>query len=131
MKSTLALLLFLALPGFADEIVFRGLPSLRVISSTDHDERKQLDGDAARDAESVIVQRGKNKYFWQSRNNAPMMRVDTPGFTYFIHTGGLGYVKVLTGERKATNAPADYIESFTRGFDVITYWGRVAIGASQ
>ena len=53
------------------------------------------------------------------------MRVDAPQFTYFVHTGGGGYVKVLTGSRKETNAPADYIENITSGFDVITYWGNV------
>ena len=59
------------------------------------------------------VQRGK-KYFWVSRDNAELMRIDAPQFTYFVHTGGGGYVKVLTGSRKETNAPADYIENITQ-----------------
>ena len=124
MKLTFVVLLLCALPVFADEIVFRGIPSLRVISSTKTDDRQVLEGEAASKAECIIVQRGK-KYYWQSRNNAPMTRIDKPGFTYFVQSDGQGYVKVLTGERKATNAPADYIENLTNGFEVVTYWGRV------
>ena len=86
--------------------------------------RQQLDQATGYKNECVIVQRGK-KYFWASRENAEMTRVDAPQFTYFIHTGGGGYVKVLTGSRKETNAPADYIENINRGFEVITYWGKV------
>ena len=124
MKLTFLALLLYAFPIFADEIIFRGVPTLRVISSIKTDDRQVLEGEAASKAECVIVQRGK-KYFWQSRNNIPMTRIDKPGFTYFVQSDGQGYVKVLTGERKATNAPADYIENLTNGFEVITYWGRV------
>jgi hypothetical protein len=123
MKLTFVVLLLSALPVFADEIVFRGVPNLRVISSTKTDDRQVLEGEAASKAECVIVQRGK-KYFWQSRNNIPMMRIDKPPFTYFVQSEGQGYVKVFTGERQA-NAPAEYIEILTNGFEVVTYWGRV------
>ena len=125
MKLTFVILLLYALPGLADEIVFRGVPTLRVISSTKTDDRQVLEGEAASKSECIIVERGK-KYFWQSRNNVPMIRIDKPGFTYFVQSDGQGYVKVLTGERKTTNAPADYIENLTNNFEVITYWGRVA-----
>jgi hypothetical protein len=124
MKLTFLALLLYAFPVFADEIVFRGVPNLRVISSTKTDDRQVLDGEAASKAECVIVQRGK-KYFWQSRNNAPMIRIDKPQFTYFVQSDGQGSVKVFTGERKLANPPADYIENLTNGFEVVTYWGRV------
>lgn len=123
MKFTFLVLILYALPAFGDEIVFRGVPTLRVISSTKTDDRQILEGEAASKAECIIVQRGK-KYFWQSRNNAPMMRIDKPPFTYFVRSDGHGSVTVFTGERTATLA-ADYIENLTNGFEVVTYWGRV------
>lgn len=125
MKIILVLMLC-TLSVLADEVVFQGLPSVRVFATPERDDRQKLDSAAAQKAECIIVQRGK-KYFWVSRDNAPLNRVDTPQFTFFIHPNGLGFVKVFTGERKAVNAPADYIESFTRGFEVITYWGRVTL----
>ena len=107
----------------ADQIVFRGTPSLRVLSSVENDQRQKLDTDAAQKNECVIVQRGK-KYFWASRGDAPMNRIDTSQFTYFIHTGGAGYVKIFTGVRDP-QAAADYIENINQqGFEVVTYWGR-------
>ena len=114
----------LAVSAFAQDVVFRGTPKVRVYATPEKDERQQLDQATAYKNECVIVQRGK-KYYWASRDNAELMRVDAPQFTYFVHTGGGGYVKVLTGSRKETNAPAYYIENVTSGFDVITSWGTV------
>ena len=124
MKLVIALFLF-SFTLAAQEVVFRGTPNLRVFATVEKDERQKLDGDTARQNECVVVRRGR-KYFWASRNNVELTRVDAPQFTYFVHTGGAGYIKVLTGERKAMNAPADYIENINRGFEVITYWGRVS-----
>jgi hypothetical protein len=124
MRLFLALALA-ALSAAAQDVVFRGTPTVRVLSTTERDDRQQLSGDTAQKAECVIVQRG-NKYYWRSRGDAPLNRVDLRGFTYFLHPQGLGFVKVLTGSRKEIGAPADYIESYTQGFETITYWGRVA-----
>lgn len=119
----------LSCSALGQDVVFRGTPTVRVFAAPDKDERQQLDAATAYKNECVIVRRGK-KYYWASRENAEMTRVDAPQFTYFIHTGGGGYVKVLTGSRKATNAPADYIENVNRGFEVITYWGKVSAGST-
>jgi hypothetical protein len=124
------LILLCALPMLAQDVVFRGVPSLRVFATTDQDDRKKLDAETAQKNECVIVAKGK-KYFWASRNNAPMTRVDAPQFTYFIHNGGAGYVKVFTGDREKANAPADYIENINQGFEVVTYWGRANTVVSE
>src|SRR6476659_9775073 len=108
---------------FGDGVVFRGTPSLRVHSTFEHDERQTLTGDASDKSECVIVQRGK-KYFWASRGNEPMTRIDSQQFTYFVHTGGAGYVKIFTGVRDP-NSQAEYIEHINQeGFEVVTYWGK-------
>lgn len=122
MKNFLLVLLF-ALPLLGQDVVFRGTPTVRVFATTEKEDRQKLDSAAALKNECVIVQRGK-KYFWASRNNAPLTRVDAPQFTYFFHNGGAGYVKVFTGNRDAAKAPADYVENISQGFDVVTYWGR-------
>jgi hypothetical protein len=107
----------------ADGIVFRGTPTVRVLSTADHDQRQKLDADSAEKNECVIVQRGK-KYYWKSRGDQPMNRIDSSQFTYFVHTGGAGYVKIFTGVRDP-KAAADYIEHINQqGFEVMTYWGK-------
>ena len=125
MRSVLVLLLCTAAAFSQSIVIFRGIPSVRVVSTPERDDREKLEGEAAQKAECVIVERGKNKYFWQSRNNTPLHRVDTAQFTYFLHTEGLGYVKVFTGQRSANPSTAEYLESFTRGLEVTTYWGIV------
>jgi hypothetical protein len=123
MKPFLLVLLF-SLPMLAQDVVFRGVPSLRVFATTEQDERQKLDAETARKNECVIVMKGK-KYLWASRNNVELKRVDAAQFTYFIHGGGAGYVKVFTGNRDTAKLPADYVENITQhGFEVVTYWGR-------
>ena len=121
MKSIL-LLLLCSVATFAQDVVFRGTPTIRVFASAQNDERHKLDAANAQKYECVISQKGK-KYFWTSRNNAALTRVDAPGFTYFIHNGGGGYVKIFTGNRELAK-DADYVENINQGFEVVTYWGR-------
>jgi hypothetical protein len=121
MRLLLAALLCTVSALAQDVVVFRGTPSTRLFASVDSEMRIALNADEAKKNECVIVSR-KNKYYWASRNDGPMIRIDAPQFTYFVHSGGAGYVKVFTGER-SPDSKADYIEGITQGFDVITYWG--------
>ena len=95
-----------------------------MISSTKTDDRQVLEGEAASKAECIIVQRGK-KYFWQSRNNVPMIRIDKPPFHVLRAERGTRLCQGLDRRTAETNAPAEYIEILTNGFEVVTYWGRV------
>ncbi len=109
---------------FAQETVFRGTPTLRVLSTTDGEKRDKLDPAQAQKFDCVIVKNGK-KYLWASRNNAPLNRVDAKGFTYFVHPGGAGYIKIFTGDPSQVKLDADYIENINQnGFEVVTYWGK-------
>ena len=121
MRLLLAALLCTMTALAQDVVVFRGTPSTRLFAGVDSENRVKLDADEAKKNECVIVLR-KKKYYWASRNNGSMTRIDAPQYTYFVHEGGAGYVKVFTGERNP-DAKADYVESITQGFDVIIYWG--------
>jgi hypothetical protein len=119
--SKFLLLLLCATVMFAQETVFRGTPTLRVLSTTEGEQRSKLDPAQAQKLDCVIVKSGR-KYLWASRN---INRVDTKGFTYFIHPGGAGYVKIFTGDRNQIKLDADYIENINQnGFEVVTYWGK-------
>lgn len=122
MKNLLVLCLCVC-TAFAQEIVFQGTPTLRVFATPDGEDREKLEASAAQKAQCVIVRDGK-KYLWASRENAPVTRIDQPQFTYFVHTGGLGYVKVFTGQRGAATEKAEYMEHISRGWEAITYWGK-------
>ena len=122
MKSLLVLCV-LAASAFAQEIVFQGTPTVRAFATPDNDIRETIDASAAQKSQCVIVRQGK-KFLWASRDNAPLTRIDGPQFTFFVHTGGLGYVKVYTGERGPATEKAEYIEHINRGWEVVTYWGK-------
>jgi hypothetical protein len=124
MRFVAAVCLFTACALGADEVVFRGIPTVRVFGTVEGEDRQKLEEEDGKKNECVVMRKG-NKYFWASRENVPLARTDAPNFTYFVHTGGGGYVKVFTGRRSDVNAPADYIEHISRGFETITYWGRV------
>jgi hypothetical protein len=115
---------------FGQDVIFRGTPTLRVTSGIERDERQKVEGEEARKGECLIVRKGK-KYFWASRQNAPLNRIETENFTYFVHTGGSGYVKVFTGDRASANLPVDYVEHISQSFNVITYWGTTSSSALQ
>ena len=129
LSRVLPLLCLLAVSALADEVIFRGRPSVRVFTTAERDIRETLDDESASKNECVIATRGK-QYVWVSRQGAPLTRVDAGEFSYFIHRGGEGYVKVFNGSREAAKAPTDYIEHINRGFDTVTYFGR-ARGSGQ
>jgi len=124
--KTLVTICFLTVSAFAqDSVVFRGKPTVRVLTTIESELRQTLDEAAAAKAECVIEQRGK-KYFWVSRDNREVLRIDDAKFTYFVLKNGGGYVKVFTGVRDPASK-ADYVESVSSSeFQVITYWGKVS-----
>jgi hypothetical protein len=71
--------------------------------------------------ECVVSQIGDD-YYWASRENKPMVRIEATAYTTFVAVDGAGYVKVVKPDRKATAALVDeaaerfdYVEHLTLG----------------
>ena len=118
-------LMLMAACALAQEVVFRGTPTLRVLTTHENEARQTIEPAAAEKSACVITKKGK-RFYWASRDNAEMMRTESPTFTYFVHAGGSGYVKVFKGDPRVPNPPADYVEHISMGFQTMTYWGKTA-----
>ncbi len=114
-----AALLLCATLAFADELVFTGLPSVRIDSDGTQSIRVELSDQGSQKYECRIVGKGK-KFLWASRDNRVLIRSESGDYTYFISPKGTGYIKLALTK----NAPFDYMESFSTDLKTVTYWGK-------
>ena len=127
MAALLLLLLFVAPLTFAQELVFTGVPSVRIDADGKQSIKVDLSEQGAEKYTCRITKKGK-RYYWASRGDRELIRSDAGDFVYFISMAGTGYVKVHSG---TTPQPFDYMEHLTSGFTNITYWGSSKEGLLQ
>ena len=77
----------------------------------------------------VISQVG-SFYYWASRNNLQLARIDGPVFVTYVAMNGSGYIRVLKPDARAaaalispTEAQFDYVEHMLVGPLSVTYYG--------
>ena len=109
--------------------VFKGRPSLKISEGGIERTPEQLPRDRAINLECVISQIG-TLYYWASRENVQMVRVDSGGFVTYVAANGAGYVRVVKPEAKAAAAQMsgteerfDYVEHALVGLRSVTYYG--------
>ena len=112
------------------ETVFRGRPSIQISAAGEDRTVKNLSG-VNIDTYTCVISKIGSEYYWASRENTPLTRIDGPAYTMFVATTGAGYVKVLQPEQRANASlfdPAaanyDYVEHILVGLGSITYYGR-------
>jgi hypothetical protein len=111
------------------ETVFRGRPSVQIVQGGDESNRSVLSAEKAEQYDCVISQIN-GEYFWATRENRPLVRIDKGAYVTFIAPGA-GYVKVVKPELKEAASLADaaagkfdYIEHLTMGITTVSYYGR-------
>ena len=69
-------------------------------------------------------------YYWTSRENVLMVRIESRGYITYVAVNGAGYVKVLKSESKRaasavdeTAQEFDYVEHLNIGLNSVTYYG--------
>ena len=69
-------------------------------------------------------------YYWASRENTELVRIDSGAFTTYVALTGAGYVRVIRTEQKQaasranpTEASFDYVEHLVIGLRSVTYYG--------
>jgi hypothetical protein len=109
--------------------VFSGVPSVKIGESGVERKIDNLERATAVNVACVISEIG-GRYYWASRENKELVRMESGAFTTFIAVDGAGYVRVLDPDMK--NAAAmmwpsakafDYVEHFLTGLDSVTYYG--------
>jgi hypothetical protein len=121
MKILLAFCL-LVIPVFAaDEVIFEGLPSVRMDADGKESVRVDLSEQGSRKYACRIVAR-KKKFYWASRGDRELIRSDSGDYSYFISPEGTGFIKVAL----VKGGPFEYMEQLTTGLKTVTYWGKTA-----
>lgn len=110
--------------------VFKGRPSVKVSEGGVERLPEQLARERAVNLECVISQIG-DRYYWASRENVEMARVETGSFVTYVALNGAGYVRTIKTESKkaaslmgATEEQFDYVEHALIGLKSVTYYGQ-------
>lgn len=126
----LAAIVFQTTPAAAQaRTEFKGLPSVRIIEGGTGALPETLTREKAVNLECVISKIGEN-YYWASRENKRLVRVEGPAFITFVAVEGQGYVKIIKSGMKEAAAllgeaeqKFDYVEHILTGLQSITYYG--------
>jgi len=112
------------------EVVFTGIPALKISEGGVERVVEDINEDKASEFKCVITKKG-DKYFWTSRNNIELNRIQSGVFLTFIATSGVGYVRIIPPELKDTAAlmseteeKYDYVEHMLIGLRAVTYYGK-------
>lgn len=134
MRGMLIALLTVALSASGSAVqspatVFKGRPSVKVSESGLERTPEQIRREQAINLECVISQIGTS-YYWASRENVQLSRVDSGAFVTFVAANGSGYVRMVKPEAKTaaalmspTEERFDYVEHLAIGLRSITYYG--------
>jgi hypothetical protein len=70
----------------------------------------------------LLITREGDRYFWASRDNTPLYRLDSGDYVTYIAATGVGYVRVLD-PAKARGRKVTYMEHLTVQLGSVTYFG--------
>jgi hypothetical protein len=85
-----------------------------------------------------ILSKIDGQYFWASRENTKLLRVDSGAFITFVAPNGSGYVRIINPELKETASMMseteeefDYVEHLLIGLRSVTYYGKTEFHQSH
>jgi hypothetical protein len=111
------------------ETVFRGVPAKKVTNEGERSIVESIPPNSTGNLQ-VVVSRIADRYYWASRENTELFRVDAGAFITYIAVNGSGYVKAVKPDLKEAaalmsdaEARYDYAEHLTIGLRSITYYG--------
>lgn len=131
---TCALLAFamLASPkvaGAQAATVFRGVPSIK-ITEGGLDRHPESVTAATAGNVSCVISRIGDKYYWASRENTELVRIQAGAFITYVALNGTGYVRIVSPAMKSTASlmgqteqQFDYVEHIVFGLRSVTYYG--------
>ena len=110
--------------------VFAGLPGVKISEGGVERVPENLSRDRAVNFACVISRIG-DKYYWASRENKEMIRIESGAFITFLAVDGVGYVRIVApGMKEAvslimgeTETKFDYVEHALIGLRSVTYYG--------
>ncbi|MEY3100185.1 MAG: hypothetical protein RIS63_1084 [Bacteroidota bacterium] len=120
---------FITVAAQAQSTTFTGLPILKITEGGVERSAEKLDRATASTLFCVINEKD-GKFYWETRGNKPLLKIDSNEFVIYVAVDGSGYVRVLKPEFKqaaasisATEKNYDYVEHMLLGLRTITYYG--------
>lgn len=126
-KPITLLLVLLALPLLAQQIVINATPKSQVTSSSKETKREVLNNSKQNEFRLLITKQN-GKYYWATRDNRELFYTVSGAFHIFIEAGGAGYItvfdqSVLPESMRDPGADIQYKEHIRAFMGDITYWG--------
>ncbi len=127
-----AMVLMVATSSFAaDSItIFRGRPIVKISEGGIPRVPENLDRATAANATCVISKIG-GIYYWASRENTRLVRIESGAFITYLASNGAGYVRMINPALKSaaslmskTEETFDYVEHALVGLRSVTYYGK-------
>jgi len=119
----------LTIAAQAQSTTFTGLPTVKITEGGVERSAEKLDRATASTLFCVINEKD-GKFYWETRGNKPLLKIDSNAFVIYVAVDGSGYVRVLKPEFKqaaasisATEKNYDYVEHMLLGLRTITYYG--------
>lgn len=113
----------------APTTVFKGVPNLKISEGGVERTPEPLANAVAVNLACVVSRIG-DEYFWASRENVPLVMIESGAFITYLAVNGSGYVRVTKPELKAAvrqaggaEAAFDYVEHLLIGLKSVTYYG--------
>ncbi|MDD5134171.1 MAG: hypothetical protein PHP01_02015 [Phycisphaerae bacterium] len=114
----------------AEKIIFSGIPVLKISEGGVSRVVEDVKEDKALEFKCTITKIG-DKYFWTSRDNVELIRIQSRAYLTFVATSGAGYVRIILPEMKdaaalidETEKRYDYVEHMLIGLKSVTYYGK-------
>ncbi len=112
------------------EVIFTGIPVLKISEGGLNRVVEDINEDKALEFKCIIT-KVEDKYFWASRNNIELIRIQSGAFVTFVAPSGAGYVRFIVPEMKEdaslmdeAEKKYDYVEHMLMGLRSVTYYGK-------
>ncbi|HIE07627.1 MAG TPA: hypothetical protein EYP64_06250 [Desulfarculaceae bacterium] len=126
---TLFILIIAATVHAQSTVVFKGLPIVKISEGGVSRVPENITKDRAVDLK-CIINKISGSYYWTSRENVKLLRIDSRAFSTFVAENGSGYIRMVNPDLKdaaslmsETEAKYDYVEHLLIGLRSITYYG--------
>jgi hypothetical protein len=114
----------------AQSFSFTGIPSVKVSEGGIERNVEKVEKSKAMSV-ACIVKEIDGKFFWETRGNKPLLKIDSGAFVIFLAVDGSGYVRLIKPSLKEaasqmsnTEKNFDYIEHLILGLRAVTYYGK-------
>jgi hypothetical protein len=126
---TVFILIIAAAVHAQSTMVFKGLPTVKISEGGVSRVPENITRDMAENLKCIVSKIG-GSYYWASRENVKLLRIDSGAFSTFIAENGSGYIRLVNPDLKdaaslmsETEAKYDYVEHLLIGLPSVTYYG--------